>query len=239
VTGSFSTAFRQPTLNELYRSFRVGNVLTLANQDLKAEKAMSVEGGFLATGLRERLYIRGVGYCASIDKPVANVTLSSTPALITRQRQNLGSTRSCGFEAETQWRARNDLQVSAGYLFVDARVIRFPTDRTLEGLRVPQVPQAQFTFQLKYRDPKIVDLTAQLRAADTQFDDDQNQFRLRGFATVDLLTSRSMGKHVVIFAAVENLFDTTIEAGRTPVLTITGPRSVRAGLRLMLGKVDR
>src|SRR5207247_5111833 len=30
ITGSFSTGFRQPTLNELYRSFRVGNILTVA-----------------------------------------------------------------------------------------------------------------------------------------------------------------------------------------------------------------
>jgi len=239
LTGSFSTAFRQPTLNELYRSFRVGNVLTLANENLEAEKAMSLESGFLVNGLNDRLYIRGIGFCTAIDQPVANVTLSSTPALITRQRQNLGATRSCGFEADSEWRMRRDLQFSAGYLFVDARVTNFPADTTLEGLRVPQVPHHQLTFQAKYRNPKIADLTAQLRVADSQFDDDQNQFELQGFATLDLGASRSVGRHVELFAAVENVFHTTIEAGRTPVLTITGPRTVRAGVRFRLGKTDR
>ena len=32
-------AFRAPTLNALYRQFRVGNVITAANPDLEAEKA--------------------------------------------------------------------------------------------------------------------------------------------------------------------------------------------------------
>src|SRR6185295_12682109 len=35
---SGSRGFRAPTLNELYRSFRVGNVLTLANINLEAER---------------------------------------------------------------------------------------------------------------------------------------------------------------------------------------------------------
>ena len=36
---SWLTGFRVPTINELYRSFRVGNTLTLANTDLGPEKA--------------------------------------------------------------------------------------------------------------------------------------------------------------------------------------------------------
>src|SRR3954447_16980089 len=37
--------FRAPTLNELYRNFRVGNVLTLANPDLTPEGLVGVEAG--------------------------------------------------------------------------------------------------------------------------------------------------------------------------------------------------
>src|SRR5262249_56827151 len=38
-------AFRAPTLNELYRAFRVGNVLTLANDKLEAERLTGGEAG--------------------------------------------------------------------------------------------------------------------------------------------------------------------------------------------------
>jgi outer membrane cobalamin receptor len=42
-------SFRAPTLNELYRSFRVGNVLTQSNPYLKAEHFSGAEGGVKAT----------------------------------------------------------------------------------------------------------------------------------------------------------------------------------------------
>ena len=236
ITGSFSTGFRQPTLNELYRSFRVGNILTLANENLRAERAVNGEVGTLTTGFGNRLYIRAVGFCNEITKPVANVTLSVTPILITRQRQNLGSTRTCGLEADGRFRVRNDLEISAGYLFANARVKSFPVDRSLEGLRVPQVARNQFTFSAHYSNPKFARISVQLRSADSQFDDDLNLFRLGGFATVDLFSERRITRGLDVFFAVENLFNNTIEAGRTPVLTITGPRTLRVGLRLSLGK---
>ena len=236
ITGSFSTGFRQATLNELYRSFRVGNVLTLANQDLGAERARTGEAGIIANGFGDRLYARAVVFCTEITQPVANVTLSSTPSLITRQRKNLGSTRSCGVEADSRMRLRHDLEFSTGYLFVDARVKSFPADRTLEGLRVPQVARNQFTASMRYTNPKIAAINVQLRAASPQFDDDQNQFRLAGFAAIDLYASRRLSRFLDVFFAAENIFNDRIEAGRTPVVTLTGLRTVRAGIKLTLRK---
>ncbi|HSE97768.1 MAG TPA: TonB-dependent receptor, partial [Blastocatellia bacterium] len=49
ITASGYRAFRAPTLNELYRSFRVGNVITLANADLRAERLTGGEGGAIFT----------------------------------------------------------------------------------------------------------------------------------------------------------------------------------------------
>jgi outer membrane receptor protein involved in Fe transport len=238
VTASISTGFRQPTLNELYRTFRVGNVLTLANENLRAERAINADGGILANAFGDRFYFRAVGYCININRPVANLTLATTPTLITRQRQNLGSTRSCGIEVDSEMRLRKDLDISTGYLFANAKVTSFPADRSLVGLRVPQVPNDQLALQMRYTNPKIAFISLQLRAADGQFDDDQNQFRLKGFATVDLLVSRRLSDHAEILFAAENLFDNTIESGRTPVLTITGQRSIRAGVRLRFFRRD-
>jgi len=190
----------------------------------------------LIAAFEQRLYIRSNVFCIDIDQPVANVTLTSTPSLITRQRQNLGRTRSCGVEADSQLRLRDDLELSAGYLFVDATVREFPADRSLEGLKVPQVAQNQFTFQARYTNPKIAAFSVHLRAADSQYDDDQNAFRLAGFFAVDISASRKIGRRMEIYAAAENIFDEKIEAGRTPVLTLTGPRTIRVGIRISVGK---
>src|SRR6266576_1959928 len=97
-------AFRAPTLNELYRSFRVGNVLTLANENLQAEHLTGGEVGVRVTALNDRLVIRGTSFWNEVTRPVANVTLQTNPALITRQRQSLGRTRSRGFEVEADAR---------------------------------------------------------------------------------------------------------------------------------------
>ena len=43
--GSFGSGFRAPTLNELYRQFRVGAVLTLANDDLGPERLWAASWG--------------------------------------------------------------------------------------------------------------------------------------------------------------------------------------------------
>jgi outer membrane receptor protein involved in Fe transport len=232
ITGNFSKGFRQPTLNELYRSFRVGNVLTTANANLRAEHSTTGEGGVLVSEFADRLYVRAVAFCTVIDQPVSNVTLSTTPVLITRQRQNLGQTRSCGLEADSQFRATHDLNFSAGYLFVDARVTKFPADRSLEGLRVPQVAKNQFTLQARYDNARLANVALQLRASGQQFDDDQNIFRLAGFATVDVFASRWIDRRLEIYVAAENIFNEKVESGRTPVLTLASPRTVRVGIRL-------
>ena len=96
LTASAYRAFRAPTLNELYRSFRLGNVLTLANSQLEAERLTGGEAGVRIVPFSQRLTARGTFFWSDISRPIANVTLGTTPALITRQRENLGRTRSRG-----------------------------------------------------------------------------------------------------------------------------------------------
>jgi outer membrane receptor protein involved in Fe transport len=233
---SVARAFRAPTLNELYRSFRVGNVLTLANENLLAERLTGGEGGARFSTLRDRVVIRGSGFWNVVTRPVANVTLQSTPTLITRQRQNLGRTRSSGLELDADARLKRFWTVSAGYLLADAVVVEFPANRGLEGLKIPQIPKHQFTFQLQYANPSLVTVGIQGRASSSQFDDDQNMFRLESYFVLDALVSRRISSRFDVFAAAENLFNQRYEVGKTPVTTIGPPILVRAGLRVRLGE---
>jgi outer membrane receptor protein involved in Fe transport len=229
-------AFRGPTLNELYRSFRVGNVLTLANENLRAERLTGGEGGIRFNSVDERLTVRGAFFWNEINRPVANVTLSTTPALITRQRQNLGRTRSRGLEFEADGRLNQYWKLSAGYLFADATVVRFPVNRVLEGLMIPQVPRHQFTFQAAYSNPSIVTLSFQGRASSSQFDDDQNLFRLGSYFTLDAFASRRVSRSFDVFFAAENLFNQRYEVGKIPVTTLGPPILIRAGVKVHFGR---
>ncbi len=241
VTENFSLmvsgyrAFRAPTLNELYRSFRVGNVLTLANDKLRAERLTGGEAGASFAAFDKKLNVRGTFFWSEIVRPVANVTLSVTPALITRQRQNLGSTRSRGVETEAEARITNSVSISGGYQFLDATVLRFPANTSLEGLLIPQVPRHLMTFQVRYANPRRVTIAFQGRAGGAQFDDDQNQFRLNPYFTLDVLASRSLGRGVDVFGAFENLTGQRFDIGRTPLLTIGPPLLARIGIRFRTG----
>ncbi|HST54128.1 MAG TPA: TonB-dependent receptor [Pyrinomonadaceae bacterium] len=228
-------AFRQPTLNELYRSFRVGNILTLANENLRAEHLTGGEAGFKVTRLGKKLDARTTLFWTEITGPVANVTLSLTPALITRQRQNLGRTRSRGLEVEADAQLTSRLYVSGGYIFSDAVVTRFPANTALEGLRVPQVARNQLTFQTRYVNPKSLTVGVQGRFSGMQFDDDQNLFPLNRAFTLDAFASRQLTRDVGLFLAAENLLDQRYQIARTPVVTLGSPLLVRVGLRLNLG----
>ena len=233
--GSFSRAFRAPTLNELYRSFRVGNVLTLANENLRAERLTGGEAGARINTLHERLTLRGSAFWNGITRPVANVTLQVTPSLITRQRQNLGRTRSRGIELESEARLGRYWNVTAGYQFADATVVSFPANMSLEGLRIPQVPRHQLTIQTWYSKPSVVTISFQARASSTQFDDDQNLFPLHSYFVLDAFASRRLSDAVDVFVAAENLLNQRYETGKTPVTTVGPPILIRVGIRLHLG----
>jgi len=227
-------SFRAPTLNELYRSFRVGNVVTLANEKLRAEKLTGVEAGLRLSSWKNRFEMQSNFFWNDINQPVANVTLQTTPALITRQRQNLGRTRARGLEIRSDMRFDKNWDLSAGYLLADSTVVSFPVNPQLEGLQVPQVARHQFTFQLRYLNPSVITVAFQGRAASTQFDDDQNLFPLGPYFTLDTYVSRRLHEKVELFCAVENLLNQRYEAGKTPVTTLGPPILVRAGFKVQL-----
>jgi outer membrane receptor protein involved in Fe transport len=235
-TAAAYRAFRAPTLNELYRTFRVGDVVTQANPDLKAERLSGVESGGLWTSGLGRVTARGTLFWMDMDRTVANVTLSTAPGLITRKRDNLGRTRSRGLEAEATARAGDRWSFTGGYLLSAAQVVSFPRNRALEGLDLPQVPRHQVTFQARYLDPRGGTLGIQARWTGRQFDDDQNRLPLRSFTTVDLLAAHPLGGGIAAFFAAENLFDQRYETGRTPLRTLGPPRLVRVGVRVERGR---
>jgi outer membrane receptor protein involved in Fe transport len=230
VTASMYRAFRAPTLNELYRGFRLGSVVTNSNANLIAERLTGGEAGLNAFALNRKLNLRGTFFWSDIVDPIENVTLSTTPSLITRQRQNLGRTRSRGAELEGEFHVTSRVDFSAGYAFTDATVVNFPGG-ALQGLRIPQVPRSQLTFEARYWNPEKLMLSLQGRFVGSQFDDDQNQFPLDQFFTLDLITAHSLKHNVDVFAAIENLTDQRYQVAKTPTLNLGPPILYRVGLR--------
>jgi outer membrane receptor protein involved in Fe transport len=232
LSASAYGSFRAPTLNELYRSFRVGNVLTTANADLAAERLRGAEGGVAVEPAGAPLRARAVFFWMEVRDAVGNRTLSATPALVSRRRENIGTTRSRGVEIDVDARWKR-ITVTAGYLFSDATVAAAPGTPELVGARVPQVPRHQGTLQLAWRTGSLT-AALQARSGGRQFEDDQNLLRLSSFVAADLFLSAALGAFEP-YLSIENIGNSRVETGRTPALTLAAPRSARVGLRVRVG----
>ena len=224
-------AFRAPTLNELYRSFRVGNVQTLANPYLLAEHFTGGEGGVRATLLNNRMTLYGVGFWGFTTDPVANVTISSTPQLIVRMRENLGRIQAPGLQTGINFNVTNRIWLSCAYQFIDSTVSSFPVNPALVGNQVPLVPKSEFVFQGTWAAPQKIFVAIQGRTASNEFDDDQNLLPLGAYFVLSATVSRPLPKGFEVFFQGEHLTNSQYDIGRTPVATVGQPILARFGVR--------
>ena len=224
-------SFRAPTLNELYRSFRVGNVQTLANPFLRAEHFTGGEGGVRVTTLRDRMTLYGAGFWGFVTDPVSNVTLSTTPQLIVRMRENLGRIQTPGMQAGVNYTVTNRIWLSCAYQFIDSTVSSFSANPALVGNQVPLVPKNEFVFQGTWAAPQKIFVAIQGRTASNEFDDDQNLLPLGAYFVLSATVSRPLPKGFDVFFQGENLTNDQYDIGRTPVATLGQPILARIGLR--------
>jgi outer membrane receptor protein involved in Fe transport len=63
------------------------------------------------------------------------------------------------------------------------------------------------------------------------FDDAANQYILHPYARFDVSAERLLPHGFALFAGAQNLLNRSIDAGRTPILTLAAPRLLQAGLR--------
>jgi outer membrane receptor protein involved in Fe transport len=219
---SWLTGFRTPTMNELYRSFRVGNTTTQANVDLKPEKSSGPEVAF--TMQRERWTGRAILYASRLNGAIYSRTLSSSTTAIVRQRAN-GDARAVGSELEFEWRAFGGVTLTTAWAMNDSKF----TSGELEGKRTPQVPRAAGSVGIR-ANAKAVSAALNVRVIGAQFDDDVNSFKLRRGSLVDGRAGWRWSRRVELFGAIENALDAEIDTGKTPIRTIGAPRMARAGL---------
>ena len=219
-----------PTINELYRSFRVGNTLTLANTDLGPEKARGPEVAY--TFRQRRWSARAIFYTTDLAGAIYNRTLSSTPALIQRVRTN-GDVRAIGSELELEARLTPILSVTTSWALNNSTF----TSGELDGKQVPQVPHVQGAIGLRANAGHLAG-SIDFRVIGDQYDDDRNDFLLNSGSLFDARGAWRLTKGIEVFGAIENAFDEELDTGRTPIRTIGLPRTARAGLNLRILTAD-
>jgi outer membrane cobalamin receptor len=236
--------WRLPTLNELYRPFRVGADATAANASLDPERMLGAELGLDLRPLPD-IVLRATGYWNRLDGAIANVTIANGPgtfpgvgfvsaAGVYRVRQNLDAVVARGIELDGRW-SHGSLSLTASYAYIDAQVDASGISAPLDGLRPAQTARHNGSATAAWRRGDAgVSLTA--RYAGPQFDDDQNTRMLAGAFTLDGTVALPVAGGLIAEARGVNLFDQRVEAGISGpgVVERATPRTLWFGFRYRL-----
>ena len=154
------TGFRVPTLNELYRPFRVGNVVTEANAALDPEQLIGGEAGFEWHPLTS-LRLRATGFYNRLENAIGNITIGFGPGTfdpggfipaggVLRQRRNIDLVTAPGFEFSSDWQVAAPLSVRVSYLFTRRRLIARASPRS-SAAPLPRLREHIVTAGIEWR----------------------------------------------------------------------------------------
>lgn len=219
--------WRLPTLNELYRPFRVGAEVTTANEMLKPERLWGGEVGVDWNSGGTKL--SATLFANHLTNAIANVTL----APILNQRQNLDAIDSKGVEVSAEQRI-GPATLRATYAFTDAKVDASGGAATLDGRRPAQIAKHGGSVLLRSNASGPFGGFATLRYVGKQNEDDLGLLELDDALTLDAGLSWKLTKAISIEARGENLFDELVPAAISSagIVERATPRTLWVGARV-------
>lgn len=234
LRASAGTAFRPPTLDELYVNSSHGGTQTIGNPNLKAEKVTAWEIGIVQrfpTATR----IGATYYQNKLEDWIYRRTISAPADTLTvRVMENAAEGESNGIELDLTQEITPYLDVFANATWLDATITRSDTQPGLVGKTIPQIPEHMYNLG--------VDLHAQsykgslmLRRVGDAFSRDDNLDRVNGvrggidpYTTLDGKLVYSGWDKVSLSLSVNNMLDKKYyqSFGQTPGRTVFGEVAV-------------
>ena len=231
LRGAAYLGWRLPTLNELYRSFRVGQDTTQSNPLLQPERLKGVDGG-IDYDPRATLHVAATVFANRLEDAIGNVTLAiAANGARTLMRQNLQAVSSKGIELDARL-ILGRWSLSASYAYIDAHVRAGGRALPLDGLQPAQTAKHSASATVGWA-PRFATLSVTMRTIGPQYEDDLNTETLKGAVTLDATARVPVGHGFAIEARAENLANTRVEAGISgdDVIERATPRTLWIGVR--------
>ncbi len=236
--------YRLPTLNELYRPFRVGADATASNNALNLERLKGVEiGTDFRAGRALRLSV--TAFANRLGGAIGNVTAGVGPRVfpevglvaaggVYRVRRNLDAIVARGIEAdahvaEAAWR------FDVSYAYTHSRVRAFGLAAALNGLPPALTPAHQASVTLGWVPWTDALLALTGRYSGDQNEDDLGVRHLADAATFDAVVEVPVARGVMMTLRGENLTDTLIQSGISAngIIDRGTPRTLTLGVRFV------
>ncbi|WP_164116135.1 TonB-dependent receptor [Sphingorhabdus sp. Alg239-R122] len=250
LRGAAYMGWRLPTLNELFRPFRVGPDATAANENLTPERLRGAEIGadfdLGSVDLGMTLFHN------RLDNAIANVTLDSGPGLfpgvgfvsgagVYRQRQNLNDITSRGLELDATFYLEDmvgleDADITLGYAYIDAEVRGVGDSAFLTGLRPAQVPRHNASGSFRWDSDMGATFSFTGRYTGSQFDDDGSSRLLDDAFTVDAFAAYDLTDNLALELRGENMLDARVETAisSSGIIERAQPQTFWLGVRVKL-----
>ncbi len=227
LRASAYTGLRQPTLNELYRSFTVFPITTRANAALENERLRGFEAG-LDWHPIPAITLSGTAFDNKVRDAIANVTINAT----TRERRNVAAVAARGLEftGEAKFGA---FTFNASASYTEAKVEAPLT--ALDGKRPAQTPRWAATATAAWRPRPDLTLAFTVRHTGAQFEDDLQTTVLPRVTILNAFAQVPLAGPFSLILRGENLADAAVitrDSGGS--IDLGTPRTLWAGVRVAL-----
>jgi len=215
VRASVGTAFRSPSVFDLYRDTRLSSgSLLLGNAVLDPEQMTSWEIG-ARHGLGQWLTLDGAYYDNRIRNLIfRSLDLSFDPAGLTSRNLNAGRARSRGVELAATVKPTDWLTLRPTYTYTDSVITKNDPVPATVGKRIPFVPGHVAAGTATATISRFT-VTATGRYQTAVFATDTNTDTTKGvpgsydeFVETDVAANIAITRRLTVSASVENLFDT-------------------------------
>ena len=182
VYANIGSAFRAPTLNELYSQWG-------GNENLEPEESISYELGF-NYAITDNLATSFSVYRTNVD----NLIVYSDS-----MNQNVGKANFTGGEAGLKWK-HDDLFLATEYAYVE-------TENKATGLEIAYRPKQSLTFTAGLENSVYGLSTSLIARSHANASNSANSVKVPGYATVDFNAYWNINPTVKVFTNIQNIGD--------------------------------
>lgn len=242
LRGAAYRGWRLPTLNELYRPFRVGADATAANENLTPERLWGGDVG--VEWARNGASLSVTAFANRLNGAIANVTLGMGPGNFPgvgfvaagatySRRENLDAIVSKGLELAGGYDF-GMVRAGISYALTDAEVRASGTSAALNGKDPAQIARHSGSFSLQSQSAGPLGGFATLRYIGKQQEDDIGQLQLADAWTLDGGLHWRVRTGLTVEVRGENLFDELVPAAisSSGIIERATPRTLWVGLRI-------
>ena len=181
IYANIGSAFRAPTLNELYSQWG-------GNENLEPEESISYELGF-DYAITDNLATSFSVYRTKVDNLI----------VYSGSNQNVGKANFTGGEAGLKWK-HADLFLATEYAYVE-------TENKATGLEIAYRPKQTLTFTAGLENSVYGLSTSLIARSHANASNSANSVKVPGYATVDLNAYWNISPTVKVFTNIQNLWD--------------------------------